>query len=728
MFIDTLDSLDSNFWSVSDFSVDASWNHTAWNADYLQLSQGEVSLNFDGADSGTKDFTGAELQSQQFFGYGSYEIVMAPSDTSGVVSSFFLYNNTFFGGSQHNEIDIEFLGDDTTQIHLNYYYDDQRLGATQTVVVDLGFDAAAELHAYRIDWMPDGISWYVDDALIFNVAAATAPVPIPDEGMKMFMNIWSGGADLENWHGPVAPDATGTARYDSVSYTPVLAPVEGTEGKDRLKAVPFMPTIMHGYGGDDGLQGGDTDDFVYGGTGRDWIMGHGGNDVLDGGEGQDVLGGGTGADVFQWDVASLGDWRDRIDDFTPSEGDAIDISAISAAYGWDAAAAEAAITVLVSSRGTKINIEVPDMGLLPLVELRDVTPAEISVAAGTLRLVAGPPPGSADDDGNMALALGAGMTDATIAPGEETAVTLDLTGLDADATATVTILDGAGGSVSAPLAADGTATLDVSALADGTATTRVTATDAEGNTATLNGPALLLDFAPDTSADEDGNLGITAPDLAIDATEVAAVTLTATGLDADATAVITVTDGVTSVVSGVLTPGAASTVLDLSGLTDGPLTTSITATDTSSNVTPAIAGPTLTLDTVSDPVPQNAITGTAGDDWLNGTSGDDLILGGDGRDRLRGEGGNDTIEGGAGKDNLGGGTGADIFAYAPDALIGGRDRIEDFTPGEGDVIDLSAISAAYGWDAAAAEAAVSVIDSYLGVIIAVNVPGTGEVG
>ncbi|MEO9863712.1 SGNH/GDSL hydrolase family protein, partial [Yoonia sp.] len=255
------------------------------------------------------------------------------------------------------------------------------------------------------------------------------------------------------------------------------------------------PTIMHGYGGDDGLQGGDTDDFVYGGTGRDWIMGHGGNDVLDGGEGQDVLGGGTGADVFQWDVASLGDWRDRIDDFTPSEGDAIDISAISAAYGWDAAAAEAAITVLVSSRGTKINIEVPDMGLLPLVELRDVTPAEISVAAGTLRLVAGPPPGSADDDGNMALALGAGMTDATIAPGEETAVTLDLTGLDADATATVTILDGAGGSVSAPLAADGTATLDVSTLADGTATTRVTATDAEGNTTTLNGPELFISIA-----------------------------------------------------------------------------------------------------------------------------------------------------------------------------------------------------------------------------------------
>ncbi|TYB89510.1 family 16 glycosylhydrolase [Oceaniovalibus sp. ACAM 378] len=828
MLNDTLDSLDPTIWAVSDFAVGATWNQTAWDSDYLQLSQGEVRLTFDGADTGGKTFTGAELQSRQYYGYGSYEVEMAPSGTSGVVSSFFLYNNTFFGGSQHNEIDIEFLGDDTTQIHLNYYHGDDRLGAHQTVVIDLGFDAADALHSYRIDWLPGGISWYVDDALIFDISAEDAPVPIPDEGMKMFMNIWTGGAALQDWHGPVAADATGTARYDSVSYTPVLAPVEGTEGRDRLKAVPFMPSVVNGYDGDDGLQGGDSGDLILGGAGRDWIRGHGGDDTIDGGAGQDDLGGGTGADTFVWDTDSLGPWRDRVDDFTPGEGDVVDISAISAAYGWDAAAAEAAISISASSRGTNINIEVPGMGLLALAELRGVTPEQISVAAGTLRLVAGPPPGSADDDGNMALALG--MADALIEAGEEGAVALSLSGLDADATAVVTIFDGAGGSVSVPLAADGTALLDVSTLADGAATTRVTATDAAGNITTITGPGLVLDFAPDLSADEDGNLAIAAPDTMIDASEAGAVTLSATGLDADATAVITVSDGTTSVVSGVLTPGAATVVLDLSGLSDGPLSTSIVATDTSGNVTPAIAGPglvldfapdlsadedgnlaiaapdtmidaseagtvtlsatgldddatavitvsdgttsvvsgvltpgaatavldlsglsdgplstsivatdtsgnvtpviagpALTLDTVSEPVPPNAIIGTNGDDWLTGTSGDDLMLGGAGRDRLRGEGGNDTLEGGAGQDNLGGGAGADTFVWGPDSLVGGRDRVEDFSPGEGDVADLSAISAAYGWDAAAAAAAVSVIASYLGSIILVNVPGTGSV-
>jgi Ca2+-binding RTX toxin-like protein len=240
----------------------------------------------------------------------------------------------------------------------------------------------------------------------------------------------------------------------------------------------------------------------------------------------------------------------------------------------------------------------------------------------------------------MALALGFGMPDATIEAGEQSAVALSLSGLDADATAIVTILDGAGGSVSAALPGDGTAVLDVSALSDGAATTRVTATDAEGNTTTITGPGLTLDFAPDTPAVADGNL---------------------------------------------------------------------------------------TQDTVAEPVPQAVINGTSVNDWITGTGADDLIFGGTGRDRIRGADGNDTLDGGAGADNLGGGAGADTFIWGLDGLDGGRDRVEDFTPGDGDIIDLSPISAAYGWDAATAQAAVSVTDSFLGVTISIDVPGTGPI-
>ncbi|QBR38585.1 glycosyl hydrolase family protein (plasmid) [Leisingera sp. NJS201] len=222
MLNETFDQLDeSERWYISDFAVAASWNHTAWDAEYLLTPPGEAVLTLDGTDTEGKDFTGSELQSQDFYGYGSYEVEMTASDVSGVVSSFFLFSNTFFGAARHNEIDFEFLGNDTTKVNINYYYGNQKLGDNGSVQVDLGFDAAAGMHSYRIEWHPDGIRWYADGTLLYEVTGETAPLPVPDEPMKIYMNIWTGGAGLENWHGPVAPDAEAEASYTSVTYTPM---------------------------------------------------------------------------------------------------------------------------------------------------------------------------------------------------------------------------------------------------------------------------------------------------------------------------------------------------------------------------------------------------------------------------------------------------------------------------------------------------------------------------
>ena len=201
-------------------------------------------------------------------------------------------------------------------------------------------------------------------------------------------------------------------------------------------------------------------------------------------------------------------------------------------------------------------------------------------------------PSPADDDGNLAL----GAPDLTIDSLEMTAVTFTVTGLDADATALVTVSDGAA-SVSGSLSANGDLVLDLSDLAFGSLTTSVTATDAGGATATVAGPALTL--AP-ASGDDDGNLALAAPDLAIDGAEMTAVTFTVTGLDADATALVTVSDGAASVSGSLSADG--DLVLDLSDLADGPLTTSVTATD-AGGATATVAGPGLTLDSAPPPPP-----------------------------------------------------------------------------------------------------------------------------
>ena len=88
---------------------------------------------------------------------------------------------------------------------------------------------------------------------------------------------------------------------------------------------------LYGDGGNDVLQGGADDDTLYGGGGRDDLYGDGGDDDLYGDGGADSLTGGTGADTF---VFAAGDGADTITDFTPEEGDRIDLSAFAGLEGF----------------------------------------------------------------------------------------------------------------------------------------------------------------------------------------------------------------------------------------------------------------------------------------------------------------------------------------------------------------------------------------------------------
>ncbi|MEL6245612.1 MAG: family 16 glycosylhydrolase, partial [Pseudomonadota bacterium] len=221
-FQDDFTTFDTSFWYVSDFTVAANWNQTAWEADYVAHDPGTVTLAFDGADKGGKPFTGSEIQSDAFYSYGTYEVEMQASGESGVVSSFFLFSGTFFGATQHNEIDFEFLGGDTSVVNINYFYGGAKLGDNGSVQVPLGFDAAAGLHTYTIDWQPDSIRWLADGVLLYEVTSETAPVPIPNESMKVYANVWTGAAGLEHWHGPIDVNADTQAVYSSVSYTPYV--------------------------------------------------------------------------------------------------------------------------------------------------------------------------------------------------------------------------------------------------------------------------------------------------------------------------------------------------------------------------------------------------------------------------------------------------------------------------------------------------------------------------
>jgi lysophospholipase L1-like esterase len=86
---------------------------------------------------------------------------------------------------------------------------------------------------------------------------------------------------------------------------------------------------------------------------------------------------------------------------------------------------------------------------------------------------------------------------------------------------------------------------------------------------------------------------------------------------------------------------------------------------------------------------EDLLDGRGGRDSLSGGADADSLFGGRAIDHLNGGGGDDLLNGGPGRDNLIGGAGGDTFGI--DRINHGVDKIRDFAPGEGDVLDLRAV-------------------------------------
>ena len=115
-------------------------------------------------------------------------------------------------------------------------------------------------------------------------------------------------------------------------------------------------------------------------------------------------------------------------------------------------------------------------------------------------------------------------------------------------------------------------------------------TDAAGNVSA----STLFSFTLDPTADENSDLAVIISDNLINNSEKTAVAYTVNGLDLDATATVTFTDGVNSVVG-------SGGFADLSTLADGPITVTVSATDTAGNIATG-AGDAATLDTAASAV------------------------------------------------------------------------------------------------------------------------------
>ncbi|MEO1306354.1 MAG: family 16 glycosylhydrolase [Pseudomonadota bacterium] len=212
-FEDDFDLFRGSDWQISTWAISGGWNNTAWSTDNFVMQNSQVTLELEEQADRGKDYTGAEFQSRDFYGYGIYEVTMKASGESGVNSSFFTYTGPVHG-NQKNEIDFEFLGKDPTKVHLAYHSKDtDSVQGANSRYVDLGFDASAGFHTYRFEWKENSIKWFADDRLLWSVSGND--IGIPNTPGKMFMSIWSG---VPAWLGDADFDTT-KAVYRDVSYT-----------------------------------------------------------------------------------------------------------------------------------------------------------------------------------------------------------------------------------------------------------------------------------------------------------------------------------------------------------------------------------------------------------------------------------------------------------------------------------------------------------------------------
>ncbi|WP_421738824.1 type I secretion C-terminal target domain-containing protein [Caulobacter sp.] len=138
-------------------------------------------------------------------------------------------------------------------------------------------------------------------------------------------------SQLQRFISQVGPDTVITLKYFNDVESITLQNVQSSSltGSSFIFNTSSSSLTVNGTTGSDFLFGGLGSDRVNGGYGNDIISAGAGNDFLTGDRDDDFLIGGLGADTFQYIDRRFD--RDTIADFSASEGDRIDLSALNIA-------------------------------------------------------------------------------------------------------------------------------------------------------------------------------------------------------------------------------------------------------------------------------------------------------------------------------------------------------------------------------------------------------------
>lgn len=207
------DGFDPETQYISDFGIHESWMDAYFDPANVRYEDGGVSLVIEKRAQHGEPYTGGEFQQLGFYGYGRYETVMRGAPGVGVVAAFFTHTHSQFNGDPHDEIDFEYMGQNTRQLHLNHFKDGKAAGSTY---IDLPFDYTEGEHLYAFEWEPDTIRWYVDGELVYETFDM-----IPDHSGRVIISILAVGEASYGWAGKPTFDTPRAAFYRCISHVPL---------------------------------------------------------------------------------------------------------------------------------------------------------------------------------------------------------------------------------------------------------------------------------------------------------------------------------------------------------------------------------------------------------------------------------------------------------------------------------------------------------------------------
>lgn len=223
--------------------------NTWWSADCVTYGEKTAKLTIkpntdpENEDAEKYDYLGGEMRTYGYYGYGDYQVRMKPAKKAGTASTFFVCTGEYDLNPITNEknpwdeIDIEFLGQDTTKVQFNYFVNG--VGGHE-YMYDLGFDASEEFHNYGFRWAEDYITWFVDDKPVYRVEASEGK-PMPAASGRILTNYWCGTDEAKGWMGSYSNPGDEGPEYEWIKTSAKVEWTDSTKPKPPEEVDPITP-------------------------------------------------------------------------------------------------------------------------------------------------------------------------------------------------------------------------------------------------------------------------------------------------------------------------------------------------------------------------------------------------------------------------------------------------------------------------------------------------------